>query len=198
MPDGNVLGVDISPNMIDEARKSFGDVQNLSFECIDIAQYGGEDSFDFAVSFSAFHWVKDQQTALKNIYDTLRSGGKLLMKFSLRGDDPMGSVFRDPKWESCLRRQEDAYFPHTVESFSELLANAGFKNLDVQTKEGFRAFTDKEELFNWALAWVPHATGLSGDKAKEFTNDIVDAICAANKDGKPDITFPYLLAQAEK
>jgi trans-aconitate 2-methyltransferase len=199
VPEGSVLGVDISPNMIDEARKSFGDVKNLSFECIDISQFTSNKVFDFAVSFSAFHWVKDQKKALKNIYSVLKPGGKLLMKFSLQQKrNPLSIVFEDPKWEACLRRQKETYFPHTVESFSELLENVGFKNLNVQTKELFRAFTDKEALFNWSLAWVPAATGLSGNKAKEFTQDVVDSICAENKDGKPDITFSYLLARAEK
>lgn len=66
VPQGHVVGVDISPNMITEAKKSFENMKNVEFKCLDATAFLSDKQFDLAVSFSAFHWVKNQSDALIN------------------------------------------------------------------------------------------------------------------------------------
>jgi len=184
VPNGYVLGIDASQNMIDEAKKSFKDVKNLEFECIDAAKFSSDKKFDQVVSFSVFHWIKDQLAALKNIYNVLKPDGLLYIKMGAYHKGPVTEVYEGKKWSSFWEGKEETYFPQTVERFKDMLEKCGFKNIDVKPKISSRCFQSKDEIFNWAFAWVPHFTGLPIDKAKEFTNDIVDSICVANKPGE--------------
>lgn len=61
-----------------------------------------------------------------------------------------------------------------------------------------RTFQNKEDLFNWTFAWIPHSTGLSDDKAREFTQDIVDGVCALRNDGQIILESAILDARAIK
>jgi hypothetical protein len=47
----------------------------------------------------------------------------------------------------------------------------------LRQKQYLPGFYDtKEDLLNWALAWVPYVTGLDQKKSLQFANDIVDNI----------------------
>lgn len=196
--NGHVLGIDISQNMISEALKSFGNIDNLAFQCIDAAKFSSDKNFDLVVSFAAFHWIKYQEETLKNIYKHLRSGGKLIIKMSHFQKGPVSEVAVSTKWAHVLSKKEQTYFPQTVDSFSKLLKTVGFNNIDVKQKIAARIFQNKEELFNWAFAWVPHSTGLPEAEAREYTKDIVDRVCATRNDGQIILESALLDATAIK
>ena len=197
VPQGYVLGIDISPNMIDEANKNFGDIKNLEFQCIDATKFSKNTTFDRVVSFATFHWIREQQEALKNIYNVLKPDGIILIKMGLQHQSPISRMYENKKWRNKLQKDE-TYFPQTVESFSAVLKLCDFKNIEVYSGLSTRQFQSKDELFNWLFAWVPHSTGLPTDKAKEFTQDIVESICASSKDGDLIMETKHLIAKAEK
>ena len=79
-----------------------------------------------------------------------------------------------------------------------MLETCGFNNIDVKFEIAVRTFQSKDELFNWAFACVPHWTGLPEDKNREFTQDIVNNVCRAQKDEQLILETPCLKTQAEK
>jgi trans-aconitate methyltransferase len=198
VPNGFVLGIDISQNMITEAQKCFGNIKNLEFQCVDAAGFSSDKKFDLAVSFGVFHWIKDQSRALKNIYNHLKSDAKLIIKTAAFDKSPISEVNESSKWTSLLSKKEQTYFPQTAESFGRLLGTAGFQNIDVKLEITTRTFQSKDELFNWAFAWVPHSTQLPEDKAREYTQDIVDRVCATRNDGQIILESALLDARAVK
>ena len=198
VPEGSVLGIDKSKNMIDEADKLLKDIKNLKFKCVDAEKFSSDNQFDLVVSFSAFHWIEDQETALKNIYEALKPDGKLIMRLGVKQNHPVNSVYENEKWKPVLGNKGLKIFLCTAEDFAKLLEDAGFKNINVQTKEKSCSFQNKKDLFNWSLAWLPHATGLGEEKAKELAQDIVDYIYASDEDGRKAYKSKYLLVQAEK
>ena len=198
VPNGHVLGIDISENMINEAKKSFGDIHNLEFQCDDAIAFTHNNKFDVIVSFSTFHWIKDQLSALKNIYQILKPDGQLHITASTPHKSPICSVYEREKWQKLLHLKEKSYFPKTVEDFTNMLEKCGFKHIDVTIDVSSRLFANKKELFNWAYAWVPHSTGFAEDKAKEFAHDIVKSIATANKPGELILETRHLDVWAKK
>lgn len=74
----NVLGIDISQNMIDLAGKSFKN-ENLQFKVMsleDLSQIN--QKFDIALSSLAFHYVEDFDKLILDIKNILFIGGELL------------------------------------------------------------------------------------------------------------------------
>ncbi len=73
VPQGSVVGVDASSNMIELASQKSG--SNLRFEVADARSLPFRDQFDLVLSFNAFHWVHEQDLVLASIHKSLRPGG---------------------------------------------------------------------------------------------------------------------------
>lgn len=198
VPHGHLLGIDISQNMIDEAQKNFGNIENLTFQCVDLVKFSSDKKFDRAVSFATFHWIKDQEAALKNIFNVLKPGGKLNLMMAFAYESPISAVFHDKKLKPLLQQKEQIFFPQTIEGLEALLKIAGFKHGIVQLKTGTQTFASEEHLFNALFAWVPHATGLPLDKAREFTQDLINSISAASMGKELTWETKLLYAEGEK
>jgi trans-aconitate 2-methyltransferase len=82
VPDGTVLGVDSSADMIASARHEFGPElrPNLRFQVADARQLPFRHEFDLVVSFNALHWVPEQEQALRSIRSALRSAGRAQLR----------------------------------------------------------------------------------------------------------------------
>src|SRR5215469_16003880 len=65
VPDGYVVGVDASSNMIELASRRSG--PNLHFEVADARSLPFNHEFNLVVSFNALHWVHEQDLALASI-----------------------------------------------------------------------------------------------------------------------------------
>lgn len=80
LPNGRLVGIDLSPQMILKAKETAmqskaanaefltGDAMNLQF---------GDDRFDIVFSSNAFPWVADQSLFLEEAFRVLKPGGKL-------------------------------------------------------------------------------------------------------------------------
>lgn len=66
LPNGEVLGIDISYSMIDFVQKNYA-TSNLQFQQQNVLDLNYNQEFDAVVSFTALHWVKRQKIALLNI-----------------------------------------------------------------------------------------------------------------------------------
>ncbi len=194
VPKGKVLGIDISANMINEAQKSFCDIPNVSFECIDATKFDVKNKFDRAISFDTFHWIDDQLKALKNIYAALKSGGTLYIKMISSSKPPLFNVMEQTKWCNEIRK---AYFQgQSPETIRPLLEQCGFVNIDAQTKAHESVYKNQKEFCDWLMGWVPHATGLTEARAQEFVSDVTQT--AKKAPGDLVITGYSLHVRAQK
>lgn len=176
IPKGKVLGIDISANMIHEAQKSFCDIPNVSFECIDATKFDAKNRFNRAISFDTFHWIDDQLKALENIYAALKPGGNLYIKMvSSNKIPPIIAAMESAKWCNVLQPSKAHFQGQSPETIRPLLEQCGFVNIDAQTKANESVFKNQQELCDWLMGWVPHATGLTENKAQEFVQDVTQA-----------------------
>ncbi|KOB71509.1 Juvenile hormone acid methyltransferase, partial [Operophtera brumata] len=105
--NSNLLGCDISEKMIDFANINHGD-ERTEFIVLDIEgklPYALRENFDHAFSFYTLHWIKNQETAFRNIYKLLAENGDCLLMFL--GHMPIFDVYRrlarKSKWGAWLR-----------------------------------------------------------------------------------------------
>ena len=80
LPHGRVVAVDLSQNMLAEARlhlsPRFGGRAGLVRA--DLAALPFNRAFDGVFSTAAFHWVPDHQRLFRSLYDSLKPGGWLV------------------------------------------------------------------------------------------------------------------------
>ena len=78
-----VVGIDLSPAMIDGARAAH---PQATFEVADAADFRFERPFDAIFSNAALHWVRDAEGAAACMSRALRSGGRLVIEMGGRGN----------------------------------------------------------------------------------------------------------------
>lgn len=159
-----VTGVDISPELIAAAEKSYSDLiekgvlafitgnaEDLAFE---------ENTFDGLVSEAAFSPIANKAKAARGFYRVLKKGGMLLINdFSIRR----------PKQESM--RKELDHIPcfagvDTMEFYQGLMESNGFRT--VQCKEEFG------ELIRLSM-WVSKAYGIGINDIGSYLSNYCNA-----------------------
>src|ERR1700754_1314988 len=88
IPDGWVVGVDASAEMIASAVEQYGEAvrPNLLFEVGDIRKITFRDEFDLLVSFNALHWVPQQDIALRAIHTAMKPGSAGQLRLVPKGE----------------------------------------------------------------------------------------------------------------
>lgn len=121
-----VLGVDISPEMVERARNKF---PRLTFQCADGMNWNAGQTYDAVFSNAALHWMKDAEAAIAGMIGSLRHGGRLIAEFGGHGN--VEAIVTAVKETLIENGREDAfvmpwYFP-TVGEYSSLLEKAGLE-----------------------------------------------------------------------
>lgn len=156
LPQGAVLGIDPSRDMIAFASSRFGPSThaNLRFEVADARRLPYRDQFDLVVSFNALHWVPEQEAALGSIRAALKSEGRALLRQVPSGpraslEDVIEEVRQRPRWAGSFHGFRQPYAHFTPEEYRVLAERAALqvarlniedKAWDFQTRPAFVAF----------------------------------------------------------
>src|SRR4051812_3738674 len=89
VPDGRVIGVDVSASMIDAARKRLGADADLRVADLVGLDLGGE-TVDVVFSTATFHWIADHDALFASLRAVLRPGGRLVAQCGGGGENPAG------------------------------------------------------------------------------------------------------------
>lgn len=78
-PEGEILGVDLSPEMILEARKKFSAKGRVHFQVMNIETAPLADKFDKIILFSVFPHIEKKANTITRLMQHLNPGGKLMI-----------------------------------------------------------------------------------------------------------------------
>jgi trans-aconitate 2-methyltransferase len=87
LPDGQVIGVDGSPGMIEAASRRLGDRAELIL-CDLLELDLGERRVDAVFSSAVFHWLADHELLFARLHAVLRPGGRLVAQCGGEGNTP--------------------------------------------------------------------------------------------------------------
>lgn len=116
---GRVIGADSSAEMIARAKSRHPE---LEFYVMDLCRLTWENYFDLIFSNAVFHWIRDQNLLLGNIFRALKGGGALVCEFGGRGNvAKIEGAFRQAAGKFGYSYESPFYFPEK-EEYQELLA----------------------------------------------------------------------------
>jgi ubiquinone/menaquinone biosynthesis C-methylase UbiE len=87
VPNGSILGIDASEDMICFAQKEYNAKDNLRFEVGDATNLQFDQEFDVVYSFFCLQWVNDKQSAINNIARALKPGGRAFLFIPTPSED---------------------------------------------------------------------------------------------------------------
>ncbi len=209
VPNGSVLGIDNSREMIDFARSKFqGPIYpNLSFSYGDASdlKYSGE--FDLVVSFACLHWIKDHMPVLEGIERSLKPGGGVFLQFGGKGNavgiiEAVEELISCQKWSKYF---EEFQFPYNFfgpDEYRGWLEQTGLKAARVELIPKDMVQPGREGLASWvSTTWLPYLERVPDDIRWDFIYEITDAYISSHPvdaDGLVHVEMKRLEVEARK
>ncbi|MGA8151111.1 MAG: methyltransferase domain-containing protein [Terriglobales bacterium] len=149
LPQGRVVGVDLSQNMLAGARDHLASDYGGKFWLVaaDLQDLPFEQVFDGIFSTAAFHWVLDHNRLFQSLFRALRPGGWLqaqcgggpnLARLRQRADELAGSV-RYARYFADFR---EPWTYNDAETAAAILRRAGFVEVESSLEPALTVLED--------------------------------------------------------
>ena len=184
LPEGEIVGADISEQMVTLASRLFPTAYypKLSFAKIHDLVFGDADvdgKFDRIYSFCVFHLAADPQTILINLRGRLKEGGTLLMVYPNGKNSAYFSsaqmTFEEygltPPWAGGTRSGPTM---RTLEGSREISEAAGWKIDLLEERSTPFVFANKAEFVEWCVGTLSANWAIDLEIAEEFFSSQID------------------------
>jgi trans-aconitate methyltransferase len=168
-----VVGIDSSPEMIEEARKNYPE---LTFVVADAREFDLKEPFDAVFSNAVLHWVKEAGRVLECVWKALKPGGRFVAELGGRGNvRKLVEAFNHSLEKIGVPADALSnpwYFPGIAE-YSGLLEKQGFDVTFAMLFERLTALDDGEQgLRNWIRMFGgAFCSGLSAEMREQFIRE---------------------------
>ncbi len=182
LPDGSILGIDNSKEMISFARNNFPSktYPNLAFQLMDARDIDFISEFDVVFSNSTLHWVIDHLPILRGIKRSLKPGGRVLLQMAGKGNaaqilEALETVVNSMEWHGYFT---DFVFPwafYEEDEYNVWLKDVDFKAKRIELIPKDMVQKGKEGLSGWIrTTWLPYIQRVPEGRRGEFIDEIVD------------------------
>ena len=188
-PGGEVVGVDLSPGMIEVARAA--QIPNARFEVMDIERLAFDDSyFDSAVCGHGMQFAPELGAALGEARRVLRTEARFAASVPVEGNN-------ESVWK-LLETVIDRWLPpdaHAIdqgltraavgdrERFCQAALHAGFASAEVEVIEEHVTWGSAEQLVSLFTSWWSCASRLDAiddERRRGFTREAIETIKRAH------------------
>ncbi len=184
VPKGNILGVDLSSEMLHLAQMKFPyyAYPNLTYkksESLTFSDFLGEQSYDVICSFTVFHLVADPLETLKNLKKNLKLDGLLLLVIPTGTNSVIyqaaNEIFNkyeiEAPWNKIVSKESQTM--RTLDGCSFFLKEAGYDIRSLEIIDTENAFYDLDELIIWMVGTVTANWNVPLSISKIFFTDLV-------------------------
>jgi trans-aconitate methyltransferase len=204
VPQGSVLGVDPSRDMVQFSQREFGapKIANLTFDVADARHLTYDQEFDLLVSFNALHWVPEQAEALAGIHRALKPQGRAMLRFVSQGtreslEDVIEEVRKQPRWAPSFEGYRQPYAHFTPDAYRQMSEAAGLRVLQLDVMDKAWDFQSREGFTAWARAtFVEWTRKLAESEREAFIAEVLDRYARVASTGPQDAhTFKFYQMQ---
>ena len=176
LPDGRVLCVDASEQMIAKARESLGD--RVTYRVADLSELDLTEPVDVVFSTATFHWILDHDRLFAHLHGALRPGGRVEAQCGGAGNvaghaRSIATVATRPEFIDHFQDLEMMWNFATPEETEERLRNAGFgevrcwlEDKPVQPEDPY--------AFTTTVTMGPHLARLPEDLRRSFAEAVLE------------------------
>ncbi len=162
LPNGRVVGVDLSQNMLRAAREHLAAYGvHVLFLAADLSDLPFQQAFDGIFSTAAFHWILDHDKLFRSLHDALKPGGWLIAQC---GGGPNLARLRErarmlmatPPYAEFLGNFREPWEFADAETAGARLRRAGFENIETSTEPAPTTFESGERFAEFIANVVFH------------------------------------------
>lgn len=200
VPNGKVVAIDVDPQVLDFARKSYPRRQ-IEWTLLDASKLPFLNEFDWVTSFTALHLVENIKEAFNGIFKSLKPGGRVLIQFPLGHGfgRALDEVIRDPIWAPYFSQFVSPWHFFSKEVYQGHLKHFKIIRLEVTTLDEIYASGDA--FLNSIQFWLPHLKMIPPKKKAAFLKDFLSryvAVFPLKEDGKLSYKVERLEIEAQK
>jgi trans-aconitate 2-methyltransferase len=127
LPRGELLAVDGSRAMVEQAKARFGDRVHVFQQ--DLAELRLDEPVDAILSTATFHWIPDHDRLFARLHAALKPGGRLVAQCGAYGNVANVDAAARRVHHPALEGWEGPWNFATTKATAQRLANAGFKDI---------------------------------------------------------------------
>ena len=170
----NVVGIDKSPEMILRAKQQYA---SCDFEVGDATDFYFEKPFDAIFSNATLHWVLDYKRAIKNMYDNLSEGGRMVVEFGGQHNvKAIIDILREQliQWGYVRQSALELWFFPSIGEYTSALESQGFTVTFAQWYDRPTELADSETgLVDWLQMFAkPFFDRISAEDAAEIRKEV--------------------------
>ncbi|RUM41186.1 MAG: SAM-dependent methyltransferase [Desulfocapsa sp.] len=188
LPEGEVLGIDSSPDMIALARKHFpqSNHPNLSFELADASHLLFEKQFDLVFSNAALHWIKDHKPVLSGIQKSLKAEGRAFLQMGGKGNAEaiislVDKIINEKEWRPFFTDFSFPYSFYEPEEYTQWLNEANLRPKRVELIPKDMSYGNKDGLAGWLrTTWFPYTDRVPVALREKFVSRIINKYLETN------------------
>jgi trans-aconitate 2-methyltransferase len=209
-PGARIVGVDNSPQMLDEARAAFAGDPRFTFVAADLARWQPEAPVDLVYSNAALHWLPDHAALFARMAAFVARGGALAVQmpdnFRAPSHTTVAQLARSERWRaklSAIVRDPPVAAPSDYYAWLAPRMAA----IDIWTTEYLQAMEARGDGEHPVAAWtkgtwlVPILEALDGRERDEFLREYMQRLSVAypaRDDGRTLFPFRRLFIVANR
>ena len=176
LPDGRVICVDASEQMIEAAREALGD--RAEYLVADLAEVQVDEPVDLVFSTATFHWLPDHERLFSRLHAAIRPGGRLVAQCGGSGNVAeharnIVAVATRPEFVEHFQDMSVMWNFATPEETKERLTRAGFEQVRCWLEDK-PVQPDDPYAFTTTVTMGPHLGRLPEEKRRPFAEAVLE------------------------
>ena len=197
LPKGRVIAVDLSENMLREARGYLVSRHRSAsyFVAADLATLPLKDCLDGIFSTASFHWIRDHALLFRSLFTALQAGGWLVAQCGggpnlARFRKTLHSLCQQAPYSSNLATFEEPWFFSDAETAACNLRDAGFIEVETSVEPAPTAFADAQHFIEFVRTAIVHRhLSLIPDPVQK--RSFLDALARLSEADNPSFQLDY-------
>lgn len=171
------MGMDNSPSMIDQARKTYPQVE---FEVGDATKFHFDEPFDAVFSNAALHWIKEADRVADCVWRALEPGGRFVAEFGGKGNVKKICAAAARSLEAlglALKADLSAWYFPSLDEYATVLEKQGFEVTYARLFDRPTPLDDEAGLRNWIrMFWNNFLSLVPPVKQDQFIRNVEEIL----------------------
>lgn len=197
-PNAQIIGVDNSPVMLDEARSLLPDCEFIE---ADIRQFTPARSPDVIYANASLQWLPDHYALFPQLVSFLNDNGILAVQMPDNWLEPVHVLMREVAWEQGYPDRGREALPG-VHAYYDILSEAGCE-VDIWRTTYYHQMRSHQAIIDWVRAaglrpWLEDLNESEQQRFLERYHQLLQEQYPLQEDGQILLAFPRLFMVARR